>query len=103
MREVNEENERVKRRYVTYLRQSKGQDQKSLDKVLAALLKFEKSTKFKSFKAFYIEQAATFKKFLDKSRHPKTKQPLSLATVDATLRMFVGVFVVVLLMFASPV
>ena len=31
------ENERIKRQYLTYLRQAKGQDETSLDKVAAAL------------------------------------------------------------------
>ena len=37
MRKYNAENERLKRRYVNYLREAKGQDEKSLDKVRAAL------------------------------------------------------------------
>ena len=53
MRKFNAENERSKRRYVNYLRDAKGHDEASLDKVRAALVKFEESTKFKPFKSFH--------------------------------------------------
>lgn len=68
MRKINEENERAKRAYVFYLEQAKGLDQKSTDKVLAAILKFEESTGFKSFKHFHIEQASRFKAVLAKAK-----------------------------------
>lgn len=91
MRKVNEENERAKRGYVFYLEQAKGLDEKSTDKVLAAILKFEQSTNFKPFKRFHIEQASKFKANLAKARG-KTGKPLSHATVDATLAQVRGFF-----------
>ena len=90
MRKYCEENERIKRKYLAYLKQAKGQDQKSLDKVAAALVKFEESTRFASFKKFHIEWAGKFKAYLDKARHPKTGKPLSHSTTDATLRLVKG-------------
>lgn len=92
MRKYCEENERVKRRYMEYLKQAKGQDQKTIDKVAAALVKFEDSTKFKPFKKFHIDQAGKFKSYLENARHPNTKKPLSLSTTDATLRLVKGFF-----------
>ncbi len=91
MRKYNAENERIKRRYELYLCEAKGQDEKSIDKVRAALVKFEECTKFKAFKAFHIEQARQFK---DTLRRAKTAQgkPLSLTTTDATLRLVKGFF-----------
>jgi len=86
MRKVIEENERMKRAYVFYLEQAEGLDQKSTDKVLAAILKFEKSTNFKPFKRFHIEQASKFKADLAKAKG-KTGKPLSHATIDATLAL----------------
>jgi integrase len=87
-----EDNERIKRQYMSYLKQAKGQDQKTLDKVAAALVKFELSTNFKPFKKFHIDQAGKFKTFLEKQRHPKTGKELSHATTDATLRVVKGLF-----------
>jgi len=46
MAKRNEQNERMKRDYVFFLEQTEGLDDKSTDKVLAAILKFEHSTKF---------------------------------------------------------
>lgn len=91
MRKINEENERAKRAYVFYLEQAKGLDQKSTDKVLAAILKFEESTGFKSFKHFHIEQASRFKAVLAKAKG-RTGKPLSHATIDATLAQVRGFF-----------
>jgi integrase len=91
MRKYNAENERLKRRYELYLREAKGQDDKSIDKTRAALLKFEECTNFKKFKAFHIDQARQFKNVLAKAKN-QNGGPLSLATIDATLRLVKGFF-----------
>jgi len=91
MRKFNAENERIKRRYMQYLREAKGQDDKSIDKVCAALVKFENCTKYKSFKSFRIEQARQFKTALSRAKTANGK-PLSLSTTDATLRLVKGFF-----------
>ncbi|MBV1865992.1 MAG: site-specific integrase [Rhodobacteraceae bacterium] len=92
MRKYNAENERIKRPYLYFLKEAKGRDQKTLDKVSAALVKFEESTNFKPFKKFNREQTGRFKVYLEKARHHKTGKPLSLTTIDATLRLVKGFF-----------
>ena len=92
MRKHNEQNERMKRRYITYLKQAKGKDEKTIDKALAALVLFEESTRFKPFKGFHIEQAGRFKEHLAKAKNARTGKPLTHATVDATLRMVKAFF-----------
>lgn len=91
MRKYNAENERLKRRYELYLREAKGQDEKSIDKVRAALVKFEECTKYKPLKAFHIDQARRFKDALARATNAHGN-PLSLTTVDATLRLVKGFF-----------
>jgi len=91
MRKFNAENERIKRRYLIYLKEALGLDQKSIDKVAAALVKFEESTRYKCFKQFHIEQASKFKTHLSKAKGTSGK-PLSLTTTDATLRLVKGFF-----------
>lgn len=86
VRKVVEENERMKRKYVFYLEQADGLDEKTTDKVLAAILKFEQSTGFKPFKRFHIEQAANFKTYLSQAKNPRG-EPLSHSTMDATLTL----------------
>jgi len=86
MRKCNETNERIKRRYFHFLKEAKRQSQASVDKVAAALVRFETSTAFKSFKEFHIEQAVAFKRGLEASVNPETGRPLSKATISSTLR-----------------
>jgi hypothetical protein len=86
MKRYQEENERVKHDYATYLRHAKGQDDASIDKARAAIRRFEESTKFKPFKKFHRQQAADFKDFLNHHKNERTKRPLGFSTVDATSR-----------------
>jgi integrase len=81
-----EENERIKRRYLQYLREAKRSDMATVDKAADAILRFERSTGFKPFKRFHIEQAVRFKAQLSDAKNEKTGKPLSKATVDSTLR-----------------
>ena len=92
MRRVNEANERVKRDYAIYLRNAKGQDETSVDKVLAALVRFEECTKFKSFRQFRIQKAVDFKDHLACTKNARTGRPLGGTTIDAELRLVKGVF-----------
>ena len=87
MVKIIEENERIKHGYAIYLHNAKGQDEKSIDKVMAAIRQFENSTKTKPFKKFHRHQAADFKVYLGKQRNAKTGKPLAFSTVDATLRL----------------
>lgn len=92
MRRLNEANERMKRAYIGYLRDAKGRDEKTIDKMLAAIVRFEESTGYKPFKKFHIEQAGKFKAALAKAKNERTRKPLSHATLDATLRLVKAFF-----------
>ncbi|MEE9454160.1 MAG: tyrosine-type recombinase/integrase [Paracoccaceae bacterium] len=87
MTKRNPENERTKRAYLNYLRNAKGKDETTLDKVAAAIIRYEQATGFKSFKQFHPEHAGRFKKHLAKVKTDRTGQPLAKATIDAILRM----------------
>lgn len=87
-----EENERIKWEYAGYLEAAKGQDQKSVDKALAAIQRFEDSTKTKPFKAFHRLQATAFKDHLAAARNARTGKPLGVTTVDSTLRLVQAFF-----------
>ncbi len=86
VRKHNEENERIKRRYLQYLREAMRRDQATVDKAADAILRFERSTGFKPFKRFHIEQAVKFKFQLAAAKNERTGAPLSKATIDGTLR-----------------
>lgn len=81
----NAENERVKRRYFTFLREAKQRSEASIDAIAAALSRFEVYTRFKAFKVFRIEQAVAFKQHLARQVNARTKEPLSKATAYSTL------------------
>lgn len=87
-----EANERIKHEYSGYLHNAKGQDQKSIDKAMAAIRQFEESTKVKPFKKFHRQQAADFKTYLAKQKNNRTGKPLAHSTVDATLRLVKAFF-----------
>ncbi len=55
MRQHNAENERIKRKYLNYLKVVKGLSEVSLDTVAKALHRFEVSTKFRSFRKLHVE------------------------------------------------
>jgi hypothetical protein len=60
----NADNERIKRKYLAFLKQAKGQSEDSVDAVAKALARFEAATRYRDFKAFHFEQAVAFKKHL---------------------------------------
>lgn len=85
-RKVNEENERIKRAYLIFLRDAKRRDQTTCLRAAEAILRFEKSTGYKSFKRFHIDQARRFKEVLGEDVSASTGKPLSKATVSGVLR-----------------
>lgn len=85
MPKKNGPNVRVKHKYLDYLKHAKGRDEKTLDKVAAALSEFEKAIGGKDFKQFNRGWGERLKVHLQKARNKRTKKPLSPSTVNATL------------------
>lgn len=85
MKTHNAENERIKRRYFTYLKEAKRYSESSLDGVAKALHRFEVDTKFRDFRSFHIEQAIAFKRRLSEQSSQRTGEKLSKATLYSTL------------------
>jgi integrase/recombinase XerD len=86
MKKMNANNERIKRKYLTFLKQAKGQNEASIDAVAKAISRFENYTKWKDLKLFHFEQAIGFKVHLAAQKHHQTGEPLSLATMNGTTR-----------------
>ncbi len=93
MQKYNPENERIKRRYLTYLKEAKRQSEDSLDAVAKALSRFEDDTGCRGFKAFHINQAVAFKRRLAEQISQQTGEPLSKATLYSTLNALRNFFV----------
>jgi integrase len=79
------ENERIKRRYLQFLKDAKGRDEASLDAVAKAIARFEEHFRSRDFRKFHIEQARAFKEHLMESKNLRTGTPLSASTVHSTL------------------
>jgi integrase len=86
MTKYNANNERIKRKYVTFLKQAKGQNEASIDSVAKAISRFESYTNYKDFKLFHVQQAIGFKKHLANQKHHRTSKPLSVATMHGATR-----------------
>ena len=82
----NAANERVKRDYFMFLREAKGRDTATIDRVAHSLAKFEASTSHRDFKRFHKAQAIAFKKQLGEAVNAKSGERLSKATIQSTLR-----------------
>uniref|UniRef100_UPI004048A4B6 site-specific integrase n=1 Tax=Yoonia sp. TaxID=2212373 RepID=UPI004048A4B6 len=85
MRKINEENERIKRRYLQYLKAAKRKDASTVQKAAEGILRFESSTKYASFKRFHIEQAIKFQDQLNCELSKTTGKPLSKSTIRSIL------------------
>jgi integrase len=85
MTKRNAENERIKRRYLVYLKDAKGRDTASIDAAASAIERFEDYGKRRDFRSFHIEQARGFKAQLMAATNVRTGKPLSASTIHTTL------------------
>ena len=85
MTKHTQKNQRIKHKYLAYLEEAKRLSVKSADVAVAAIADFEKSTAYKDFALFNIEQARRYKRVLDETINPKTNKPLAKATINARL------------------
>lgn len=86
----NEQNERIKRRFMEYRKYARQLSEKSLDKELAALERFDLWNGRKDFARFHIEWAMGFRTHLEQAKGANGR-PLGKSTVRAilaTLREF---------------
>ncbi len=86
MKRHNPDNERIKRKYLRFLKESKGQNESSIDSVAMALSRFEAYTKYRDFKKYHYEQAIGFKNHLAAQNNQQTGKKLSKSTLNTTLR-----------------
>jgi integrase len=85
MTKHNADNERIKRKYFTFLKDARGHSEPTVDAAAKALDRFEVYTKQRDFRAFHFEQAIAFKKHLAEQYGQRSGEKLSKATLYATL------------------
>jgi integrase len=93
MKYHNAANERIKRQYFTYLAEALGHSEQTIDAAAKAIARFEAYTRWRDFKAFHIEQPKGFKRSLADHRGGRSGDPLSKATLYATLTALKRFFV----------
>jgi integrase len=93
MTKCNAANERIKRRYLQFLKDVKGRDDASIDTVAKSVARFEDHFKHRDFSKFKIEQARAFKAQLMATRNARTGAPLSASTIHTTLAALKAFFV----------
>lgn len=92
MQKHNPENERIKREYLSWMKEARGQSEASLDAAAAALHRFEQYTSYRPFKTFHPEQAKAFKRHLCERPNSRTGERLSKATLYSTLKSLKAFF-----------
>jgi integrase len=85
MKSHNAANERIKRQYFAYLGEALGHSEQTIDAIAKAIARFEAYTRYKDFKGFHVEQEKAFKRELAEQRGGRSGEPLSKATLYATL------------------
>jgi integrase len=93
MTKRNAENERIKHRYLAYLKEVKGRDTTTIDAAASATERFEQYIKARDFRTFHVEQARGFKASLMTATSGRTGKPLSASTVHSTLMALKAFFV----------
>jgi len=85
MTQYNSHNERIKRRYFTYLKEASRYSEATVDQVSQALARFEADTGYRDFRTFQPEVAVAFKRHLAIHASAQTRRALSKATLHSTL------------------
>src|SRR5256885_2144225 len=80
----NPRNERIKRKYLSYLSDAMRQSVPTIDAAAKALSRFETYTNYRDFGAFHYEQAIHFKKHLAQQKAERSDKVLSKATLHST-------------------
>ncbi len=92
MTKHNPENERIKRKYFTYLKEAHGYSEPTVDVAAKALSRFEAYTRCWDFRRFHYEQAKAFKQHLAEQTSQRSGEKLSKATLHATLKQLRAFF-----------
>lgn len=80
----NPDNERIKHKYFTFLKEAMRVSEHTVDGVAKALARFEAYTKYKDFKSFKHEQATGFKRQLIEQKNHSKDTKLSKSTLHTT-------------------
>ncbi len=89
----NSENERIKRKYFTYLKEAKGLSDKTIIQIKKSLSRFEEFTQFKDFKSFSSKSASEFKRHFANSKSLITGDNISKSALLSTINNLKDFFI----------
>jgi site-specific recombinase XerD len=79
-------NLRIKRKYLVWLRDAKGLSETSVDKAASAISTYQAFLGSKDFRAFHSERARSFKRKLSSQQNQRSGAKLSQASINGVLR-----------------
>ncbi|HNP51914.1 MAG TPA: hypothetical protein PKJ85_08975 [Nitrosomonas nitrosa] len=85
MHKHHPDNERIKHKYFSFLKEAMRQSEQTIDGVAKAIARFEDYNKYLDFKLFHHQQAIAFKKHLSEQINKQTGKKLSKATLHSTM------------------
>lgn len=86
MKKSHYNNERIKRKYYDFLKESQGYSKTTITAIKKAIYRYEEFTVFDDFCNFNQARAIEFKKWIETKQHPKTGELLSLTTIYHYIR-----------------
>lgn len=87
------ENERIKRKYFSHLKEAKGLSDKTITEIKKSLSRFEEFTKFKDLKNFSPKQASEFKRWFATSKSKITGDNISKSSLLSAINHLKDFFI----------
>jgi len=85
MHKHHPDNERIKHKYFSFLKEAMRQSESTIDGVAKAIARFEVYNKYRDFRLFQHHQAIAFKNHLSEQINQQTGKKLSKATLHSTM------------------
>ena len=85
MHKHHPDNERIKHKYFSFLKEAMRQSESTIDGVAKAIARFEDYNQYRDFRLFHHQQAIAFKKHLSEQINQQTGKKLSKATLHSTM------------------
>lgn len=86
MLKSNLENEKIKRKYYDFLKESQGYSDATITAIKKSIYRYEEFTNFEDFSKFSKKKAIEFKKWIEEKKDPRSQKQISITTCYHYLR-----------------
>ena len=86
MTKSNHQNEKIKRKYYDFLKESQGYSDSTISAIKKSIYRYEEFSDFEDFAKFNQTRATDLKKWLENKKDPRTDEQISLSTVYHYIR-----------------